>query len=159
MDIKIQSLIDDAKCYETVRELRWPDCVRCPQCQSENIIKRGKAANESYKQRYECKSCQSRFDDLSGTVFSGHHQPLKTWIIFLYFMGLNLSTNQIAQELILNKDDAQYMAEILRTGIVEKQPEVILSGEVELDEAYVVVGHKGNPSAVKKSKDQAGVIG
>ncbi len=35
-------------------------------------------------------------------------------------MGLNLSTLQIAKELDLNKDDAQYMAEILRSGIVDK---------------------------------------
>jgi transposase-like protein len=153
MDIKIQGLIDDARCYETVRELRWPERVCCPKCKSDNVIKRGKDDSEIYKQRYECKSCNIRFDDLSGTVFSGHHQPLKTWVIFLYFLGLNLSTSQIAQELSLNKDDAQYMAEILRNGIVEKKPEVLLSGEVEFDEVYVVAGHKGNPAAVKKSKD------
>lgn len=83
-------------------------------------------------------------------MFAGHHQPLKIWIIFLYFLGLNLSTNQIAQELSLNKDDAQYMAEILRSGVVDKKPDVQLSGEVEFDEMYVVAGHKGNPEAVKK---------
>jgi hypothetical protein len=27
--INLQNLIDDAKCYETVRELRWPEGVRC----------------------------------------------------------------------------------------------------------------------------------
>lgn len=30
--INIQSLIDDAKCYETVREIRWAEGVRCPHC-------------------------------------------------------------------------------------------------------------------------------
>ena len=47
-------------------------------------------------------------------------------------------------------DDAQYMAKIIRSGIVEKKPELVLSGEVEFDEVYVVAGHKGNPAAVKK---------
>jgi hypothetical protein len=65
-------------------------------------------------------------------------------------MGLNLSTEQIAKELNLNKDDAHYMASILRSGVVEKKPEIKLSGEVECDEVYVVAGHKGNPEAVKK---------
>jgi Transposase zinc-ribbon domain len=32
--IHIQSLIDDAKCFETVRALRWPDGVRCAGCDS-----------------------------------------------------------------------------------------------------------------------------
>jgi hypothetical protein len=35
-------------------------------------------------------------------------------------MGLNLSNQQIAQELDLNKDDLQYMTEHLRTGIAKK---------------------------------------
>jgi hypothetical protein len=28
--VNIQDLIDDAKCYETVRTIRWPDGVSCP---------------------------------------------------------------------------------------------------------------------------------
>ena len=150
MEIKIHQLIDDARCYEAVRDLRWPGKIFCPHCNADNVIKRGKKDTEPFKQRYECKQCSKRFDDLTGTVFSGHHQPLKTWIIFLYFLGLNLSTEQIAKELNLNKDDAHHMANILRSGVVEKKPTVKLSGEVECDEVYVVAGHKGHPSAVKK---------
>jgi hypothetical protein len=65
-------------------------------------------------------------------------------------MELNLSNAQIAQELGLNPDDAQRMTEQLRDGIVARQPEPTLSGEVECDEVYVVAGHKGHPEAVKK---------
>lgn len=65
-------------------------------------------------------------------------------------MGLNLSNRQIAHELGLHEDDAQRMCEQLRAGIVAAQPQQELSGEVELDEAYVVAGHKGQPDEVKK---------
>jgi hypothetical protein len=65
-------------------------------------------------------------------------------------MGLNLSSEQIAQELDLDKDDVYQMTSQLRTGIVASKPEVTLSGEVECDEVYVTAGHKGNPEAVKK---------
>lgn len=51
------------------------------------------------------------------------------------------------------------MASILRSGVVDKKPEVKLSGEVECDEVYVVAGHKGNPDAVKKRGDQAAETG
>jgi len=64
--------------------------------------------------------------------------------------SFSLISLRIAQELNLNKDDAQRMAEVLRTGIVEKKPAAVLSGEVECDEDYVVAGHKGQPEAVKK---------
>jgi len=150
MELHIQNLIDNARCYETVRQIRWQGVVRCPHCNAIYTIRRGKDDTENEKQRYECKECNKRFDDLTNTIFAGHHQPLKIWIIFLYFLGLNLSTAQIAHELNLNKDDAQKMSETLRSGVINKKPEIILSGEVELDEVYVVAGHKGNPSAVKK---------
>lgn len=101
----------------------------------------------------QCRACQFRFDDLSHTVFAGHHQPLQTWILCLYLMGLNLSTHQIAAELDLNKDDAQQMTSQLRAGVVEKKPEVLLSGEVELDELYLITGFKGQPAEVKKRGD------
>src|SRR5512135_1616227 len=65
-------------------------------------------------------------------------------------MGLNLSNEQIAQELDLNGDDVQKIASQLREGIVDRRPEVPLSGEVECDEVYVTAGHKGNPEAVEK---------
>jgi transposase-like protein len=150
MELSIHKVIDNARCYAAVRDLRWSEGISCPHCTSKEIIKRGFDEKEPNRQRYECKGCDKRFDDLTGTVFAGHHQPLKVWIIFLYVLGLNLSTLQIAQELNLNKDDGQMMAEILRSGVVEKKPEETLSGQVECDEVYVVGGHKGQPEAVKK---------
>jgi len=40
--------------------------------------------------------------------------------------------------------------EVPPEGIVERRPPVVLEGEVECDEVYVVAGHKGHPKAVKK---------
>lgn len=65
-------------------------------------------------------------------------------------MGVNLSNSQIAQELELDPDSAQDRTTQLRQGILAKQPAVVLSGEIECDEVYVVAGHKGHPKAVKK---------
>ena len=114
--------MDDAQCYDTVRELRWSKGRQCLFCDSKRTIRRGFDEKESTRQRYECKDCGKRFDDLTGTVFAGHHQPLKVWILCLYFMGLNLSNNQIAKELDLNRSDVQQMTDQLREGIVKKSP-------------------------------------
>ena len=80
-------------------------------------------------------------------------------MLCLYFMGLNLSNRQIAQELGLSPSDVQLMTEQLRTGLVAKTPPVRLEGEVEIDEVYVTAGHKGNPAAVAKRGVPAGVVG
>ena len=152
--IKLTNLLDEAKCYEVIRQLRWPDGVVCLHCRGRGVVRNGHDDRERHRQRYLCKACKYRFDDLTGTVLAGHHQPVSTWILGSYFMGVNLSNRQIAQELGLCESDAQAMTEVLRHGIVAKTPDVVLSGDVEFDELYVVAGHKGNPEAVRaKGRD------
>ena len=119
--VNLQQLIDDAKCFGVVRELRWPDGVRCPSCGSSAVKKRGFHTHQAHRQRYECQECPQQFDDLSGTIFEGHHQPLRVWVLCLYLMGLNLSNEQIAAELDLASGDAQAMTSQLRQGIVTKK--------------------------------------
>ena len=89
-------------------------------CDSKRAIKRGFDDKEPARQRYECRACEKRFDDLTDTIFAGHHQPLKVWILCLYFMGLNVSNEQIAEELELDRSDVQEMTTQLREGIVKK---------------------------------------
>jgi hypothetical protein len=92
-------------------------------------------------------------------VLAGHHQPLRVWVLCLYFMGLNLSNRQIAAELGLGASDAQAMTEALRGGLAAKAPSVRLEGEVEVDEVHVVAGHKGQPAAVAKRGVPGGAAG
>jgi transposase-like protein len=148
--VNIQALIDDARCFETIRTMRWPDGVRCTECGIAKVTKDGRDDTQPQQQRYHCHGCDKRFDDLTGTIFAGHHQPLRVWVLCLYFMGLNLSNELIAQELGIDPEVAQVMTSQLREGIVEQKPEVTLSGEVECDEVDVVAGHKGHPQAVRK---------
>lgn len=119
--LNIQHLIDDAKCFAVIRELRWPAGVCCPQCASRAINKRGFHTRQAHRQRYKCQSCGKQFDDLSGTIFEGHHLPLRVWVLCLYLMGLNLSNEQIAEELDLSSGTAQEMTAQLREAIVVKK--------------------------------------
>jgi len=120
VQVNIKTLIDDVQCYQTVRDLRWLDGIECPACQSTQVIKRGFDDTEPARQRYECIDCHKRFDDVTDTIFAGHHQPLKVWILCLYFMGLNLSNEQIAHELDVHRSDVHQMTTQLRQGIVKK---------------------------------------
>jgi transposase-like protein len=148
--VNLASLIDDAKCFTMVRQHRWPDGARCPGCGSDAVARNGHDDTQPHRQRYRCQACAGRFDDLTGTVLAGHHQPLRLWVLCLYFMGLDLSNRQIAAELGLGASDVQAMAEQLRGGLVAKAAPARLEGEVEIDEVYVVAGHKGQPAEVAK---------
>ena len=74
-------------------------------------------------------------------------------------MGLNLSNRQIAGELGLAVSDVQAMTKHLRSGLVAKASPVWLEDEVEIDEVYVVAGHKGQPAAVAKRGGLGAVAG
>ena len=126
MLIHIQNLVDDAKCYEVVRHLRWPEGVHGPTCGSAQISQRGHHTHQKERQRFERQACQRQFDDtctggkcrcLTETIFEGHHQSLKVWILCLYLMGPKMSNAQIAAELDLALGDVQHMTSQLREGV------------------------------------------
>jgi transposase-like protein len=81
--IPIQALIDDVKCFETVRNRRWPDGVQCPTCDSAEVTTQGRDETPPERQRYRCQSGERRFDDVTDTLVAGHHQPLRVWIVCL----------------------------------------------------------------------------
>src|SRR3954462_4346597 len=103
--VNIRDLIDDAQCYETVPTMRWPDGVSCPHRSSAAVTKDGRDDTQPHRRRYHCHACRRRFDDRTGPIFPGHHQPRRTGLTCRYLMGLNLSALQIAKELDMNKDD------------------------------------------------------
>jgi len=148
--LSLVQLLDDEKCYQVIRRERWPEGIRCPHCDAKHVIKQGKDETQQFRQRYRCLNCTKKFDDLTRTVFAGHHQPLRLWVACLYLMGLNVSNRQIAQELGLNVDDVQNMTRTLRQGVVEASTTPKLSGTVEIDEVYIVAGHKGQHQEVQK---------
>ena len=51
------------------------------------------------------------------------------------------------------------MTEQLRHGLAARTPAATLEGEVEIDEVYVVAGHKGRPADVAKGGGSGGVVG
>src|SRR3954464_2827782 len=157
--VNLSGLLDEAKCFELVRQHHWADGVRCPDCDSAVVIRNGHDEGQRHRQRYLCKACHGRFDDLTGTVLAGHHQPLRVWVLCLYLMGLNLSNLQIAAELDLAASDVQAMTEHLRNGLAAQAPAAKLQGQVEIDEVYVVAGHKGQPAEVVKRGGRDDVAG
>ncbi len=157
--VNLSGPMDDAKCFAFVRQHRWPEGIRCPACDNDAVIRDGCDDTQPCRQRYRCKACRGRFDDLTATMLAGHHQPLCVWVLCLYLMGLNLSNRQIGLELGLDASDTQAMTEQLRRGLIAKMPAVELTGTVEIDEVYVVAGHKGQPEEVAKKGGSGAAAG
>lgn len=113
--------MDEKACFTLLRSVRWLEGVTCTSCNGINVVKDGKST-EAHEdcQKYKCNSCGKKFDDLTDTIFSNSKLPVKTWIVCLYLMGLNISNAQIAAELDISATTAQRMTEELREGIAKK---------------------------------------
>jgi transposase-like protein len=148
--IRIHMLLDEEKTCTAIRSMRWREGVFCTRCNSSNVKKYGKSNRSCYLQRYKCRCCNKRFDDLTDIIFSGSHHSVCVWIILIYFVGLDLSNRQIAAELGLDQKVVHQMATSVRKAIYSKKPQPRLSGIAECDEAYFVAGHKGHPEAVRR---------
>ena len=85
--IDLQNLLDDVKCYETARRLRWPNGVRCPRCGAAEFTQQGRDPTQPARQAYRCGACHRHFEDRTGTVLAGHHQPLRVWVLCLSSWG------------------------------------------------------------------------
>jgi transposase-like protein len=152
MEISILELIDTTKIYKLFRKIRWKNGSYCPFCHSNKLHKKGHHSRHEGCQRYTCIKCSRRFDDLTGTIFSGRHQSVAVWILYSYFMGLNVSSTQIAKELGLCQSDSQKMGETIRSEVCAKKPTVKITGIAEFDEVYIIAGHKGVHAAIKDRK-------
>jgi transposase-like protein len=105
--VNLSALIDDAKCFALVRQQRWPEGVRCPTCGSGTVVRDGFDDTQAHRQRYRCKACAGRFDDLTGTVLAGHHRPLRVWVLCL--IGANFRREAADRPVIPGGDAARLL--------------------------------------------------
>lgn len=84
-------------CLLSLRRLRWPDEVRCSHCESADTTKDGTTSKGA--QRYQCHTCDSRFNDLTGTTFAGHRLSLPEMFYIIRKMEETKNTAQIARQL------------------------------------------------------------
>ena len=155
LDINLMELTkrynDEDACREILEELRWPDGVECPRCDSKSISR-----IEKYK-RFDCNSCRYQFTVTAGTIFHDSHLPLSKWFVTIYLMlesKKGVSANQIKRTIGVSYKTAWYLCHRIRNAMTETDPPK-LSGKVEVDETWIGgkkrgygKGYKGNKSIV-----------
>ena len=152
--------LDHARCAEILRECRWPsgqvDCVFC-QSDNVNILEKYK----TYFFRYECLDCgnlnghKTTFNDKTGSIFEDSKISLAKWFYTISLLQKKISTNQIANELQVDGNTARRMVGLIRGSIFLsiRLDDSSLNDEVEIDEAYVTAGSKGNDESRTEARE------
>ncbi len=141
MDIK-SFMPEEVECYEALRQIRWPDGVRCVKCGSDRVVKTGKWRNTP-NQRYHCKDCDAWFNEKSGTVFESSRTELRYWFFIAFLMQFKVSVLEISRTLNMRYATVFELVKKLRQSVYAKAMVERLKGEVEIDEVYIKAGLKG----------------
>ncbi len=150
-DMNIMKLMEkyhsEDSCRQVLAELRWPDGITCPRCESKEI------RNSYTRDQYDCASCGYQFSVMSGTIFHDSHLPLPKWFVAVYLMvesKKGISANQMRRTLDISYKTAWYLCHRIRNAMITNAKKQ-LNGIVEVDETWVGgkkkdVGHgfKGN---------------
>ena len=146
---------DDKSAEEWFVNSRWPDGVRCPHCDSENV--KENAAHPTMP--FRCNSCKKQFSAKTNTVMRGSKVGYQKWVITLYLMTTNLkgvSSMKLHRDLGVTQKTAWHMVSRIRKAYEEVNE--LFDGEVEVDESYFG-GKEGNKHAKDKLNAGRGTVG
>ncbi|HKD86277.1 MAG TPA: IS1595 family transposase [Terriglobales bacterium] len=130
----------DGQCREYLTQLRWPEGVKCPKCDSDKI------SRIKLRHQFDCDSCRYQFSVLSGTMFHDTHLALTKWFYATYILcesRKGVSANQLKRMLRVSYETAWYLCHRIRAAMKAAQPQPLLAGVVEMDETYIGGHHHG----------------
>ena len=131
-------------------ELGVDEDRRCPHCETEGAVSRGRARG---LQRYQCKGCGKTFNALTGTPLSGLHHK-ERWLSF----GAALAKGETVQASAARCGVAASTAFRWRHRFLAaaRDGSGMLKGIVEADETYVLESRKGARKLGRKARRRDG---
>ena len=139
---------DQQSCIGHLEKIRFGNEPYCPLC---GVMDVAKKVEKKKIGRWNCHTCKSSFNVLSGTVMQGTQMPLQKWFMAIGLIinaKKSLSSCQLARDLDLTQPTAWYMQQRIRAAMASKQLP-LLKGIIEADETYV----GGRPRRRKNRKD------
>ena len=124
---------DEQAAIKHLEKERWPDGVDCPLCGSERT-----RPIKSRPGRHSCNGCRKQFSVRTGAIFQNLKIPLHIWLYAMYrFQSARkgISSIQLSEDTGISQPAAWFMMHRIRESL---DPGIeVLSGTVEVDEAYV----------------------
>lgn len=140
---------DEESCIRYFEKMRWGDEVISPYDSNSKVYKCGNG-------KYKCKNTGRYFDVKTGTAFANTKLPMKAWFYaMMLFLShkRGVSSCQLARDLGITQKTAWKMLHKIRQ-YMEMENSHTLSGEVEIDEAFVGGKNKNRHKDKKVEKCQ-----
>lgn len=130
--------ISEEEAHKMFAEVRWSandGKPICPVCGNT-----GKCYARPKRRQYRCAECNHVFSVTSGTIFSNHKLPLKTYLIAIAIFTnavKSISALQLSRDLDCQYKTAWVLAHKIRESLMEYNDDKEFDGVCEMDGVYV----------------------
>jgi transposase-like protein len=122
------------QCHAAFVAMRWPEGFVCPACGS-------KAHGTSAQRRiFQCKDCRVQTSAKAGTIFHQSKTSLTKWFLAIHLMTgakNDIAALELARQLGVKWDTAWLIKQKLMEVMRERNETYKLSGDVQIDDAYL----------------------
>ncbi|WP_411725272.1 IS1595 family transposase [Methyloglobulus sp.] len=126
----------EAQCEAALTQVRWPEGFRCPGCgHGGHCVLHNKG-----RKTFQCNACHRQTSLIAGTLCQGTNLPLTTWFLAIYLVSqakTGLSALALKRYLGVGYPSAWLMRHKLMQAMAEREDHYLLSGQVQLDDAYL----------------------
>ena len=132
----------EEQCFNALFQWRWPDGFICPKCGG------NKGCQLSTRKLQQCNTCHHQTSLTAGTIFESTKLPLTQWFLGLYFITQDkkgISALELMRRLGISYKAAWRMKQKLMQVMMEREQSKMLSGFIELDDAYLGGERSGKP--------------
>jgi transposase-like protein len=135
-------------CVQFMARSRWPDGFVCPKCQNSRGYWVGS------RRAYECSSCGYQASVTAGTALHRSRVPLRLWFWAMYLCATDkrgVSAAALQAKIGVSYPTAWFMLHRIRRAMADRDSGHLLSGDIDLDDAYVGGKSKATPGTNNKS--------
>ena len=126
----------EAQCEDSLEQSRWAQGFRCPGCghAEHYVLKSGG------RKTFQCQSCRLQTSLIAGTLFQSTHLKLTIWFLAIYLISqakTGLSALALKRQLGVSYPTAWLIQQKLMQAMVERDAQYTLSGNIQVDDAYL----------------------
>jgi len=126
----------EQQCETELEKSRWPNGFSCPNCSSE----RHSCHRRNDVLIFQCSDCRKQVSLTEGTIFHSTKLTLVQWFQAMFFLTQNknnVSTLELKRHIGVGYSAAWRLKHKLMQVMYERETTTILSGRVEIDDAYL----------------------